>query len=312
VIGTLIGMGTWGLALGNICRGFLPALLSISLTGLWPFFTRDRQRIFSLIRICSAVVGSHLIIWLVMLAPPVLVGSLAGVKELGIAQLSYNLLNTTMFISTIIQRICLSALAKLQNDKESFNNAVQQILQVLSVIYIPLVMIISSFSPWWVPIIYGEEWLKMDEVIFIAAMPITISALLLIFQSVFFSKGLASLVFKQNVLHAILYWVVMAFLASTYGGVSVPISHLIGMSAGYLFIKGYSKHCGKLNLKPIVSRFTIGVLIMILSWFLLRRGDFLIPILLWGLFLFFLFFTPYFHGKQMVMKIFYSLRKGTL
>lgn len=312
VIGTLIDMGIWGLVLGNIFRGFWPALLSISLTGLWPSFIKDRQKIFSQIVICSDVVGSHLVIWLVLLAPPVLVGFLAGAKELGIAQLSYNFLYTTMFISTIIQRIGLSALAKLQDDKESFNNAIQQILQLLSVIYIPLVMIVSSFSPWWVPVIYGKEWSKMDEVILIGAMPITISALLLIFQSVFFSKGLASLVFKQNLVHAILYWGVMALLVSSWGGVSVPISHLIAMSAGYLFIKGYSKHCGELNYKPIVSGFTMGVLIMILSWFLLREGDFWLPVVLWGAFLFFLFFTPFFQGKQMAMKMFNSLRKGTL
>jgi preprotein translocase subunit YajC len=56
----------------------------------------------------------------------------------------------------------------------------------------------------------------------------------------------------------------------------------------------------------------MGVLIMILSWFLLREGDFWLPVVLWGAFLFFLFFTPFFQGKQMAMKMFNSLRKGTL
>jgi len=312
VIGAMVNMGIEGLALGNILRGFFPALLSICLTGLWPSFLKDWQKISLLIKTCSAIIGSHLIVWLVMLAPPILVGFLAGAKELGIAQLSYNLLNTTMFISTIIQRVGLSALAKLQDDKESFNKAVQQVLELLTIIYIPLVMIMSSFSPWWIPFIYGKEWLRMDGVILIAAIPTAISALLVIFLSVFFSRGLASIVFKQNVLHAALYWGVMAFLAPVYKAMSVPVSHLIAMSAGYLFIWGYRKHCGRLNYRPIAFGFTAGILIMIVSWFIVKEGNFFVSAVLWGLVLFILFFTPIFHGKQIVFKIFYILRRQWL
>jgi hypothetical protein len=104
----------------------------------------------------------------------------------------------------------------------------------------------------------------------------------------------------------------MAFSAPVYGAISVPLSHLVAMSAGYLFIWGYRKHCGKLNYKPIVFGFTAGILIMILSWFTIRKGNFFVPAILWASLLFVLFFAPIFRGKQIVMKIFYSLRRGTL
>lgn len=284
VIGSAIGMGILGLALGNVLRGLVPAFMAVFLTGLWPAFSRDKKSAYSLAHETLPIVGSNLILWFIMFAPPALVGTFAGIKALGIAQLVYSLLGTTMFIATIFQRVSLTSLAKFQGNMESFNRAVQQVLHLLFVIYIPLTMGVASFSPWWVPFIYGAAWADMDKVMLIAAIPVTASALFLIILSALLSKGLAAIVFRQNVVHAVIYWIVMGLTVAYIGALSVPVAHVAAMSAVYIFISGYAKHCGHIDYKPLAAGFAAGVVAMTFSWLAVRKGNFIIPFLVWPVF----------------------------
>jgi PST family polysaccharide transporter len=285
VICTFAGAGILGLILGNILRGFLPALLSVTLTRFRPGLLTNKKAIISLIHTVYPIFGSEFTVWLIVLAPPILVGSIAGVKALGMAQLAYTVLGYTMIIATIFQRISLTTFSRLQNEKELFNNAVHKALQLLAFIYIPLTMGIASLSPWWVPVIYGYKWSGMENVILIAALPVTASALFSIILSALISKGHADIVLKQNILHAVIYWISMAILASPLDALSVPVTHLIAMSAGYLFIYGYNKYCGKLDYKTVTLSFIIGGGIMFISWHSTVKGNMVIPFIGWGAFL---------------------------
>lgn len=290
VFGAFAEAGILGLTLGNILRGFIPALLAGVLTKFRPVFLKDKNAIASLIRTVSPIFGVDLTVWITMLAPPVLVGSLAGVKALGLAQMGYTILGYTMIVATIFQRIGLATFSRLQGDEVLFNRAVHKVLQIISFIYIPLIMGIASISPWWIPIIYGDKWAGMEFVILIAAFPLTAVALFLIILSALLAKGRADVVLRQNILHAIIYWISMSILAAPLGALSVPLTHSIAMSAGYIFIYGYNKYCGKLIYKPVSFLFLIGSGIMIVSWYATIKGKIVIPFIGWGVFLFILLF----------------------
>ncbi len=284
VTGAIAGAGIAGLALGNVLRGLAPAVAARLLNKLRMALLLDFRSSRSLMLTVSPILGSNLVVWLIMLAPPVLLGSLAGVRDLGLAQLAYSLLGHTMVVASIFQRISLTALSRLQEDMGRFNKAVQQFLHLLSVIYITLTMGIASFSPWWIPLLYGERWAEMDRVMLVGAVPVTASALLSILLSALLAKGQASLVLKQNMLHAVIYWVVLSAAASSYKALAVPVSHLTAMSAGYLFLAGYHTYCGKLDYKSLALTFMAGVAIMALSWHAVREQTLLLPIGLWVIF----------------------------
>jgi O-antigen/teichoic acid export membrane protein len=168
---------------------------------------------------------------------------------------------------------------------------------------------IASLSPLWVPFIYGDKWRGMEKVILIAALPVTASALFSIILSALISKGHADIVLKQNILHAIIYWISMAILASPLDALSVPVTHLIAMSAGYLFIYGYNKYCGKLEYRFVTLSFIIGGGIMFISWYSVVMGNIFIPLIGWGVFLAVSLFTA--RAKDMVMTSF-NTYKGRL
>jgi O-antigen/teichoic acid export membrane protein len=285
IIGSLTKIEIWGLAIGNVLRGFLPALLSLFISRFRPALAGDKKAIASLVRSVYAIFGSDFILWIIILAPPVLVGSLAGVKALGIAQMTYNLLGITMVIATIFQRISLASLSRIQEDRDQFNRFVHKALQLLSLINIPLTMGIASFSPWWIPIVYGDKWRGMEQVMLIAALPMTASAIFSLIGFALLAKGMASIVFKQNILHAIIYWISMAILATSLGALSVPIAHIFAMSAIYLFIYGYKKHCGTLDYRPIAALYFVGACFMALSWYTAMIGKVSLSFVLWAIFL---------------------------
>lgn len=281
----LAGLGIWGLILGTILRGFLTALTAIFLTRLWPGFQVDGRTMVSMIQKTYPVLGANQILYLIMLAPVTLIGSIAGARDLGMAQLSYALLNNTNVIPTIFQRVGFTTLAKFQDDRERFVNLVEKLFHLLFVMYIPLVLGVASLSPWWVPFLYGKAWLEMDKLVLVAALPVSVGGMLSIFYASLLSKGHADLVFKQNILHALLYWAVMACLVFRYGALSMPLAHLTAMSAGYLYIWGYRKYCGRLDyLKPLLG-LLCSTLVMGSSWLAVKKGSFFVPLLLWPVFL---------------------------
>lgn len=281
VILILSGMGILGLAVGNILRGFVPGLISLLMTGFRPAFFVNQRLSRTLAAETYPLLGSNLVLWVILLAPAVLVGTLAGTKALGMAQLAYAVLGHTMFIANIFQRVSLTSLAKFQDDMERFNRAVLQVLQLLFIVYIPFTMGIASLSPWLVPMIYGKDWVGMESVMLVAALPFTSAALLSVLLSALLSKGLTKMVLKQNIVHALIYWAVMGLLATRYGAVSVPLAHLAAMSAGYIFIKGYARHCGKIAYGMLGAGFLGGAAVMFTSWFAVKNGYVFVPFILW-------------------------------
>ncbi|MEK7773830.1 MAG: oligosaccharide flippase family protein, partial [Deltaproteobacteria bacterium] len=262
---TLSGDGVLGLALGNVARGLVPAAIAVYVAGIRPVFSAQREAFASILRSLYPIIGANIVSWFILLAPAALVGSLAGAKALGVAQLSYTIIGYTMFISTIFQRVGLSSLSKFQDNAEKFNNSVHHALRLLFVIYIPFTMGVASISPWWVPLIYGAQWAGMDKVVLYASIPVTLSALLSILVSALVSKGFTTLVFKQNVIYVLLYWAVMGALAAALGPFSVPLAHITAISAGYMLIRGYSKHCGYIAYRPLVLGFFSGLAVMFIS-----------------------------------------------
>lgn len=285
VAGAFAGVGILGLSIGNILRGLVPAILAKTITSFKPTILVNKKAFAGLIKAVSPILGSSIVIWIIMLAPPVLIGSISGAKALGIAQLAYTVLGNTVVISAIIQRVGLSALSRVQEDKERFNNAVNKTFQILALFYTPLIMGISSFSPLWVPLVYGNEWKEMSNIMLIAAIPMVIIAPFSILASALFAKGLAKIIFKQTIIYMIIYWSVMAILAKSLGALSVPIAHLLAMLSKYILIYGYKKYCGKIDYKKVIFYFLIGIAIMFISYFTVEKGNILIPSILWGLFL---------------------------
>lgn len=286
VVFVLLGYGIYSLVLGNIFRGLIPALVAIFIAHLRPQFCWDKIALKSLFNQVLPIVGANLSVWLIILAPPLVVGTMAGLKALGLAQMGYSILGYTMIIATISQRLSLVIFSRVQNDIVRFNDYVHKILRFLSLIYIPLVMGLASFSPFWVPLIYGSKWLGLEKVLLVASFPVAEAALLSVFLSALFAKGLAKIVFRQNIVHVVIYWLfILIFVKYGFKEMSVPFTHLIAIQAGCIFIWGYQKYCAKVDWLSSVYFLIFGFLVAYLSWRLSSIGLILPAVILWLIFI---------------------------
>lgn len=245
------------------------------------------------------MLGANLILWAILLAPPVVIGTLSGAKELGLAQTGYGVIGNVLFIATVFQRVGLPSFSRFKDEPERFNNAVAHVLRLLSIVFIPLTMGIASFSPLWVPFIYGSDWQAMDKVVLLAALPITLSAFFAVYVSVFYSKGLSMVVLGYNALHAFIFWAVMFLLAGPLGALSMPLAHLAAMGAAYFFVRAYKKECGHIDYRGHISGFLVGAFVMFASFGLLINTGPFIPAILWAVFIAGMAFYPEPHRKTL-------------
>lgn len=285
VIGVCLNNDILGLSLGNIFRGITPALLATVLTKFKPSINSVKEKIIQLSKTVYPIFGVNITIYIILLAPTVLVGKIAGVKELGIAQTAYALLTYTMIISNIFQRISFVVFSRLQNNKVEFDRYVNRAIELLSLIYIPIIMGLVSFSPLLIPFLYGNKWKGMERVVLVAGVPMFLTVFTGVLNSALLSKGKYIYVFKQSILYTVIYWLCMFILAFFTGAMAVPISHICALvGSGWILVYVYNKYCGRLRYSFTTILSIVGVLIMFISWYLLHRGFIYIPIVIWLVF----------------------------
>ncbi len=285
VLLTMMGYGIWGLVIANMARGIVPATLATFMLGLSPHKGARLSSLKDLLLQTTPFLGAKVSVWAVILAPSVLLSSLAGSRAFGIAQLSHNVMGTIMVVPMIFQRVSLSALSRIQEDREAFNRAVGKSLLLLSMVCIPLITGVSSFSPLWVPFLYGEKWIDMSGVVLLSVFPFMVASLLSIPTSALMAKGYPSIVFKQNVLHGVLFWVVMLITAPLLKELAMPVTYLVSLSSAYLVIKGYMRYCGRLDTGYFLILLLLAGGTTVLSWYLNTVGMTGLSLLVWLLFI---------------------------
>jgi len=285
-IGLLKDDGKIGFCAGNILRGLVPAVIALYLGGVWPSLSFNYKRIKSLVKKTYPLFGININIYMVMIAPPVILGTLGGLKSYGMSMVAYVFLQYTMVIATIFQRVGLTSFARLQKKKKEFDNFVNMSLNILSVIYIPILMGLASFSPFILPLIYGPKWSGMEKIVVVAAIPLYLTALMGIFTSALVARGFYQLAMRQSTLNTVIYWVTMFVTVKYLDILTMPVAHLCGiLGAGWILIYGYNRYCGKYIYKNNLFLSLSGIIVMLTGWYLAKNESVYLTAAVWSLFI---------------------------
>ncbi|OGF50838.1 MAG: hypothetical protein A2231_04080 [Candidatus Firestonebacteria bacterium RIFOXYA2_FULL_40_8] len=277
--------GVLGFSVANVLRGLVPAVLAVALSGFRPEIALQFKKLREMIKQVYPLFSVNITLYIVMIAPPVIIGNIAGVWEYGLAWMGYIFLQYTMVIATVFQRIGLATFSRLQKNKAEFDKFVNNALKLLSVVYIPILMGLASISPVVLPLLYGAKWIGMERVVIIAAIPLYLSALLGIFTSALLSKGKYKLVMSQSILYTVLYWLTMFIFVKQLLSVSMPVAHLCGIvGSGWLLLKGYNKYCGKINYRPNIFLLAAGLSTMGISYYFAGTGHIVYSLAVWLIF----------------------------
>ena len=273
------GKGVLGLEAGNIMRGIIPAVLAVILSGFRPSISF--KGLSGLFKKASPYFGVNAVVYIVALAPGALIGTISGLKALGLAQLTYNVLVYLMVIPTIIQRVSLAAFAKIKRDTALFNKAVERVFNFISLFFVPLMATVTAFSPLWIKAVYGNKWVGMEEVALLASIPITATSFVMVLQSSVLSIRSKS-VLLQNVLFGIVYWISMYLLCGKFGSFAMPLANIIAIPVSFIVLLSvFNKEYGPLNLIRPALEFTGFFAVAAGTWYLIYKGMIFPGAVLW-------------------------------
>ncbi len=147
-----------GLASAIVLRSWGPALLTFLLKPVRPAFWPNWTGIGKIVDFGFSVAGSNLINIGIYSVPAVFVGKLSGMAELGRAQMAFSLYSNLLFMTAAVVRLNLSAYSRLIEHAGEFAATINQHLQILAAVLVPLIVIFAGFSPAWSSFIFGQKW----------------------------------------------------------------------------------------------------------------------------------------------------------
>ncbi|MEB3337455.1 MAG: lipopolysaccharide biosynthesis protein [Leptolyngbyaceae bacterium] len=166
-----MGMGLWSL--------IIPRIL---ITPLWIYMVhrnqswRPNQGFTSqywseILRFGKHILGVSLLKTLRNNLDYLLVGRLIGIKELGAYYFAFNAgLGISLSVMNALSAALLPHLCALREDWAKFKQSYFSSLKIIAYVMIPLVILQSSLSPFYVPVIFGHQWIEAIPVLILICL----------------------------------------------------------------------------------------------------------------------------------------------
>ena len=239
----LLGVGVWSLVLGALGARVLSgaALLGIA---RW----RPRLRFSGSIARQFFAFGKYLWAFAVLSAvggsvDRAIVGKLLGTASLGAYQLGFNVaMLPSRQITTMVNRISLPALARMQDDRRALAGAIRKSLAQVAAINMPLAFGILAVAHEFVVTAYGDRWLMAVVVIQILGFYGLVRSIAAIHGPVFQTLGKPQVLLYTSIFHHVLFVLLLLTLGrlgieGICGSVLLPL--LVSAGVSFVLIARY-------------------------------------------------------------------------
>jgi PST family polysaccharide transporter len=155
----LYGLGVWSLVIGMFASTLIECLVSGLCTSTRPRLTLSLAPLRPLLSVSAATLSNRMIVFLGENVDKMAIASLLGGASLGL----YNRATSLVFLPTKllglpIENVLLSTFSKLQDRKAEIARVLERIVQMQSVLLIPIGIGLSLGSPLLIRVILGAQW----------------------------------------------------------------------------------------------------------------------------------------------------------
>lgn len=155
------GLGVYSLVLPQAVFTPILAFSFFLRTKFNPGYTLDLSNYKDILNYSKHIIASRVLSKVVNEGDNLIIGKILGLEVLGIYAMAFQLANlVTTNIMFVVNDIVLPVLAKVKNDIEKLRRVFLQILNFLSVIAFPLVLLVGLFAEPIILMIYGEKWIS--------------------------------------------------------------------------------------------------------------------------------------------------------
>lgn len=273
----LSGAGVIGIVVGQLAGATVKAaLLALFGWSIWrPTWEFNFFRVSSYLAFGGFQTGERFINSLSSRADMIIIGLFLGTVELGYYNFAYQLVIFPLLaINPVLTNVAFPLFARDQHDNSVIQAGFLDAIKLLSIVIFPIMLGMAVTAPWFVPIMFGEQWAPAARILQILAAVGLLKALTNPAGSVFLAKGKVKLTFWWNLAVACLNLVVFAGFARQ--GVEMVALSYASLSFLYAIVMAgfLTQVVGLSPLKylratfgPTVAAAIMGVIVLTLSRF---------------------------------------------
>ena len=243
IILAFLGMGMWAIVLPGVITTPVWIVVAYKSHSWRPTkkFTLYRWR--EIVNFGKNVLGVELLDKLRANLDYLLVGKFLGVEALGLYFFAFNAgLGISMNVINVLTWPLLPHLCAARGNFEQLKEKYFSSLKTIALVIIPLVLLQSSLAPFYVPIIFGDKWVKAVPILILVCLsalprPFASAAAMLLT-----SVDKTDLNFKWNLIFTVLL-ATFLIVAMQWGAVAVAtavfITHIVAMPLFSLWATRY-------------------------------------------------------------------------
>jgi O-antigen/teichoic acid export membrane protein len=265
---TITGLGT-AIAL----RGWLPTGLAYALKPAPPALFFPWRDALPAADFGLSISGGSVVNLAMLSVPVLIVGKLAGMAALGVAQMALSLYGSLLFATAAILRLAFSTYSRLAAHPVELRENVNRHLQILAATLLPVITLFAGCSPAWVPWIFGARWNLLPAVLLVLAPGY-------FFVSVFWGILNPALLVSGKHRQILLWLFGMTALYASLSLALTPRWGAVGLAVAFsaaeisfhpLLFRLFRRTIGKFDYRKILAEVVLGTAFLITIWDLAAR-----------------------------------------
>lgn len=272
--GLALGLGLVSLAIATVARAL------VSTGGAWllartrPHVGLDRGALSQMARFGIPYATSNALAWLNGAAAPLLVGTFAGARELGLLQMAYMLIAYPQVLTGILGRVAFPLYAESGRLGQSAHAGVERATGDLMRSVGVATIAIAATSPLWVPLLFGAEWAEMSTVMLVIAPVLGVGTAFIFVTAALNARGHSTMALLPNLVFSALYWTLAILLVPRIGMLGIPLAYIGAVPAFMLYPALYRSRIGSLAIGRYLAEFVaISALVPLVAYAWLAGMD---------------------------------------
>ncbi len=251
----------WAIVYGGLAGSFIKLILSYALHSYRPKLRFDFAKAAELFGYGKWILGSSILWFIVLQGDDIFVGKMLGLTLLGFYQLAYRIGNIPATeISHVINRVTFPAYSKLQDEPQRLRHAFLDVLQLTSIILIPLVGAIFSLAYDFINIFVGYKWVQMVPAMKVLALAGLIRAIGVTSGSVFLATGKPAIDTRWQAVRLFILAVLIYPLAVQWDILGVSLAVLFSTLVTTIAFSVYAIKITRCALKDFLKRIVLPLL----------------------------------------------------
>jgi len=210
IVGGLVGIGfafsgagVWSLVYQSLTFNLVNSILLWFFSSWRPKFTFSMAAIKDIFSFSANITAFQIVNYFARNVDYLLIGKFLGTHWLGLYTLAFKLMMVPLQnISWVLAKVMFPALSKIQDDLPKVGEVYIKMLQLISVVTFPLMLILFIVAPQFIHVVYGEQWYPVIDLIRIFCFCGMMQSVATTVGTIFQALGRADVQFKMGLLGA--------------------------------------------------------------------------------------------------------------